>query len=136
MNDEVRVMFPPVDRPVLVETIGDALDLVFTVQPDDDALVAFLDHARRVEVVICTGRDHLSEVAGLGMSIGLDRALVCTSDPVGPEAPEDELLAWHQMRAWFSRHGIDLVDWLQIDDRHVRSLAETADHTERWPRAG
>jgi hypothetical protein len=136
MSDEVRVLIPPPDPPVRIHTIGDALDLVFTVQPDDDALVAFLDGDRRVELVLCTARDHLADVPEFGASVGLDLALVCTADPVGPAAPEDELVAWHRMRGWFAAAGIALLDWLQIDDRYVRSLAETASDAQRWPRAG
>lgn len=136
MSDEVRVLIPPPDPPLRIETIGDALDLVFSVQPDDDALVAFLDRDRHVELVICTARDHLADVPAFGASIGGDQALVCTADPVGSAAPEDELAAWHRMRGWFAASGITLLDWLQIDDRYVRSLAETASDAQRWPRAG
>ncbi len=122
-----RVLVPPDDEVVVVSTIDDALDLVFTLQPAEDALVALLDDRKRLRAVVETPSDCLVHVVDLAAGLDdVDSALVCTAEAVTMAAPEDALVAWHRLWAAFDDRGVTLVDWLQVDVHHVRSLAETA----------
>ena len=81
-----------------------------------------------------TSPTRLPDVAPLaGRVDAVCAAIVFTCGPVDDVPPEDSIVDWHRLRARFERHGLTLLDWLQVDDLLVRSLAETAGHERPWP---
>lgn len=135
-DDEVRFMVPPPGRTVRVHSLDDAVDLAFLAQTTTDALVACLDHRRNVVVVAETGRGALVGIAEkVALLPRVDAAVVLTSDLVSEVASEDDVLAWHRLDHEFARSGLTLIDWIHVDETHVRSLAETVEGRMRWRRA-
>ena len=133
-GDDFVVHVPPPGEFVPLRRFDDALDFVFLLQPADDAMVALCDEHRHVLLVIETAARHLSDVPALaGRLDAVSSAIVFTCVPVDLAPPEDSLLAWHQLQVGFESEGLELVDWLQVDDELVRSLAETAGHSRPWP---
>ncbi len=133
-DDDFVVHVPPPGESVALRRFDDALDFVFLLQPADDAMVALCDEHRHVLLVIETAAQFLDRVPSLaGRLDAVSSAIVFTCVPVDYIPPEDSLLAWHQLQVGFEREGLELVDWLQVDDELVRSLAETAGHSRPWP---
>ena len=133
-DDDFVVHVPPPGDAVALRRIDDAVDLVFLLQPVEDALVALCDEHRHVLLVVETSPSHLLDVADLaGRVDAVCAAVVFTCGPVDDAPPEDAIVAWHRLSAAYERHGLDLLDWLQVDDVRVRSLAETAGLGSPWP---
>jgi hypothetical protein len=118
-------------------TIDDAVDLVFLFQPIGDALLACLDHHRHVVLVAETHAEHLADLvpvlAGLDM---VDLVVVLTASHSGTGLREDDVLMWHRLRGEFGAADIEVVDWLDIDQRGVSSMARLTGFDDPWCRSG
>jgi hypothetical protein len=133
VDDGFSVYLPPAGLRIDLRTFEDALDFVLLLQPCDDAVVALLDDLRHVLLVVETRPDHLPNVAPLAARIdAVAAAVVFTAEPVDEAPPEDGLARWRRLRTRFHTWGVELVDWLHVDDELVRSLAETSDGSDPW----
>lgn len=136
-DDELRLLVPADGRGPRVRNLDDAVDLAFLSQTPSDAIVACLDHHRRVVLVAETDPCHLPRMPGLLAELPeVAAAVVLTADEVTEVAREDDLLAWQRLDGEFARCGLLLVDWVHVDELLVRSMAETAEGEMRWSQAG
>jgi len=132
-DDELRLLVPAAGRGPRIDNLDDAVDLAFLSQTPTDALVACLDHHRRVVLVAETDPCHLGRFPGLLAELpDVVAALVLTVDEVTEVAREDDLMEWQRLDGEFGRYGLLLVDWVHVDEELVRSMAETAEGAMRW----
>lgn len=135
-DDQITFLVPPQGRSVRLESLSDIIDLAFELDVDSDALLICVDDAGELVVAATTATMLLDETIPLiGRLGGIAGTAVVTATEVTDVAREDDLRAWHHLDATCSRAGMRLIDWVHLDERCIRSLAETSEGARaelRW----
>lgn len=123
-DEHVAVSLPPPGPSVVLTGAPAVLDLVFTIQPASDAVVLLCDDHRHVLLLAITDGAHLGHVPGLAGALDPVRLAVIVTAHTGGHGPVAAARAAHRRLAGaFGAAGVHLLDWLQVDDRGMRSVA-------------
>lgn len=123
-DDDLVVSLPPPGSSLALRSIGECLDFVMLLQPSADGLVALCDDHHHVLIVVETAFEHLERVPRLaGRLDAVTTAMVFTAHPGDADPVPEDGLCFDDLVGSFATEGVDLLDWLWIDDRTHRSLA-------------
>lgn len=129
--------------PIICETFSDAAGLALGLHEHFGAHHAVLlldDDGSSVDLQVFTGDEHrISHAVCVAMALvswlpEIASVVLFSEVDLIQELHEDDVRLWHTLVRSFDDHDVELLDWLQTDCEHVRSLTISCDFEPTWER--
>ena len=129
--------------PITCTTFHDAAGLALGLHDHFGAHHAVLlldDEGTSVDFHVFTQEDHrVSHAVCVAMALiswlpEIASVVLFSEVELIDELHEDDARLWHTLVRAFDEHDVELLDWLQTDSEHVRSLTLSCDAEPTWNR--